>query len=228
MKNLLRAILLSVLAIAGGQRAIPQQPVPPPPKPTDSGPSFAVTMQFIQDKLNNQGQVGYVTGSTSGPGSTNRVLARVSDPVADPAACALRATKDNDYTTVITEGYTSSLTSDDLHSTSVQSIAASFKEIEKIAVESLQDNFNRQNAEQAHPEIIDTVTPAVFVLTLSSSKPTISLHSTYTQGKRTPQVTDTIEKEYTFVFREEETADRVAKAMVHAIELCGGGNKDPF
>ena len=23
-------------------------------------------------------------------------------------------------------------------------------------------------------------------------------------------------------------ADRVAKAMVHAVELCGGGDKDPF
>jgi hypothetical protein len=23
-------------------------------------------------------------------------------------------------------------------------------------------------------------------------------------------------------------ANRVAKALVHAVELCGGGNKDPF
>jgi hypothetical protein len=29
-------------------------------------------------------------------------------------------------------------------------------------------------------------------------------------------------------FTDEEMANRVAKAMVHAIELCGGGNKDPF
>jgi hypothetical protein len=31
-----------------------------------------------------------------------------------------------------------------------------------------------------------------------------------------------------FLFREEETAGRMAKAMVHAVELCGGGDKDPF
>ena len=31
-----------------------------------------------------------------------------------------------------------------------------------------------------------------------------------------------------FVFTDEATANRVAKAMVHAVELCGGGNKDPF
>ncbi len=33
----------------------------------------------------------------------------------------------------------------------------------------------------------------------------------------------------TWSFRDEETANRVAKAMVHAAELCGGGRKpEPF
>jgi hypothetical protein len=31
-----------------------------------------------------------------------------------------------------------------------------------------------------------------------------------------------------FSFSDVDLANRVAKAMVHAIELCGGGNKDPF
>jgi TonB family protein len=31
-----------------------------------------------------------------------------------------------------------------------------------------------------------------------------------------------------FVFNDEDSANRVAKAMVHAVELCGGGSKDPF
>jgi hypothetical protein len=31
-----------------------------------------------------------------------------------------------------------------------------------------------------------------------------------------------------FLFREEDMANRVAKAMVHAVELCGGGSKEPF
>jgi hypothetical protein len=29
-------------------------------------------------------------------------------------------------------------------------------------------------------------------------------------------------------FSSEEIANRIAKAMVHAVELCGGGNKEPF
>jgi hypothetical protein len=31
-----------------------------------------------------------------------------------------------------------------------------------------------------------------------------------------------------FFFTDADLADRVAKAMTHAIELCGGGNKEPF
>jgi hypothetical protein len=31
-----------------------------------------------------------------------------------------------------------------------------------------------------------------------------------------------------FYFLDEDMANRIAKAMVHAVELCGGGNKDPF
>ena len=34
--------------------------------------------------------------------------------------------------------------------------------------------------------------------------------------------------ENAFLFSGEEMAGRVAKALVHAVELCGGGNKDPF
>jgi hypothetical protein len=29
-------------------------------------------------------------------------------------------------------------------------------------------------------------------------------------------------------FSDQDLADRVAKAMVHAVELCGGGSKEPF
>jgi hypothetical protein len=35
-------------------------------------------------------------------------------------------------------------------------------------------------------------------------------------------------KENNFVFTDADLADRVAKAMLHAVELCGGGNKDKF
>jgi hypothetical protein len=31
-----------------------------------------------------------------------------------------------------------------------------------------------------------------------------------------------------FYFADPATADRVAKAMLRAVELCGGGSTDPF
>jgi hypothetical protein len=34
--------------------------------------------------------------------------------------------------------------------------------------------------------------------------------------------------ENAFLFSEEDMAQRVATALQHAIELCGGGNKEPF
>ncbi|MFY9856168.1 MAG: hypothetical protein WAK26_20055, partial [Terracidiphilus sp.] len=36
-------------------------------------------------------------------------------------------------------------------------------------------------------------------------------------------------KDHSIRFYEQEMADRVAKALVHAVELCGGGSKpEPF
>jgi hypothetical protein len=35
-------------------------------------------------------------------------------------------------------------------------------------------------------------------------------------------------KENFFLFTDTDLAGRVAKALTHAVELCGGGNKEPF
>jgi hypothetical protein len=45
-----------------------------------------------------------------------------------------------------------------------------------------------------------------------------------------PRVVDTKGHQLTLIlyFDDEDTADRVAKALIHAVELCGGGNDDPF
>lgn len=40
---------------------IPQQAVSPPSNPTDGGPSLAVNMIFIQDTLNEQGPIHWVS-----------------------------------------------------------------------------------------------------------------------------------------------------------------------
>ena len=94
----------------------------------------------------------------------------------------------------------------------------------------MQDAINRQIAEAAHPEITFTYTPAVFLLTLKGTKKdAFSFHHTLKLGEEQPENSDRTDKQNAFIFRDEETANRVAKAMLHAVELCGGGSQqEPF
>jgi hypothetical protein len=79
--------------------------------------------------------------------------------------------------------------------------------IGKIEVMSVEEAIDRENARSGHPESRVTVTPPTFVLLITTS-----------DGDR---------RELLFI--NETLADRVAKAMVHAAELCGAGaNKEPF
>jgi hypothetical protein len=48
---------------------------------------------------------------------------------------------------------------------------------------------------------------------------------TVNSSKRGTTESDDSIQEFALHFRDEDTADRVAKAFVHAIELCGGGSK---
>ncbi|MGD0144829.1 MAG: hypothetical protein ABSC92_16885, partial [Rhizomicrobium sp.] len=67
---------------------------------------------------------------------------------------------------------------------------------------------NRIDADLGHPTWTTQVNPPVFV---------VSLYKT------------TGSPEFSFDFRDEDTANRVAKAFSHAVELCGGGhNVEPF
>jgi hypothetical protein len=81
----------------------------------------------------------------------------------------------------------------------------SFRRVEKLEVASRQDVLNRYNQARGEPSSFRTE-PVVYQVTV-----------TYLGGG--------ILELY---FRDEEMANRIAKAMNHAVELCGGGSKDPF
>jgi hypothetical protein len=100
--------------------------------------------------------------------------------------------------------------------------------VEKITVEHILDFSNRHFAESGHPEFTATAATPVFFVELSASKTLFIRHESNTIDKQAPVVTDKPLKEAGLVFRDEETANRVAKAILHAVELCGGGNKEPF
>ena len=82
------------------------------------------------------------------------------------------------------------------------------KNVEDIVVLPLDQQQNEWNAAAGHPSWNARVEPAVFVLKV----------------RRTD-----LNKTNLFHFFDEQLANRVAKAMVHAVELCGGGSKpEPF
>jgi hypothetical protein len=91
-------------------------------------------------------------------------------------------------------------------------MAFSFREAEKLAVSRVLDYLNNGKANRGHPEITYEIAP--------SSVFTLDVQMLASEGEKA--------KNFGFFFREEEMAQRVANAMVHAIELCGCGSKDPF
>ncbi len=74
--------------------------------------------------------------------------------------------------------------------------------------------------------------PAYFelVVHMAAGKP-VTQHIQTVPSNRHARSTETDEsiQEFAIHFRDEDAANRVAKAMIHAIELCGGGSApEPF
>jgi hypothetical protein len=222
--------LISVLAFGFAIVAWGQQSTPPPATHSDNGPTLAATMQFIQEKLSEQGKIGWA--ETTSNGMTLRKFFNIVDVLTDPAACTLYTTETIDQTIDIPKGKTlkPGFSADDLHTQIVETDTTSFKQIEKITVEKLQDLQNKAYAEAAHPDITVTVTPPVFYVKLWASSAVFSGHTSTTKGKQAPVEKDATNKTGGITIRDEETANKVAKAMIHAVELCGGGviKKDLF
>jgi len=87
-----------------------------------------------------------------------------------------------------------------------------FTAIESIVVEQAERYYSEINAKIGHPEwVVSTTQPQTFVLRLIPiKKPDFD--------------TDWI----TFYLQDANLTDRLAKAMTHLVELCGGGNRDPY
>jgi hypothetical protein len=81
------------------------------------------------------------------------------------------------------------------------------KSVADVAVMPMEQDLKAQATAQGHPTWNSRIEPPVFVL---------KVHRADKGGN-------------VFDFFDEQMANRVAKAMVHAVELCGGGSKpEPF
>jgi hypothetical protein len=79
------------------------------------------------------------------------------------------------------------------------------KDVAEVAVKTNEQAAKEANSEVGHPEWTHRVDPRVFILEV--------------RGKTAPN---------DFDLYDESLANRIAKALVHAVELCGGGSKEPF
>jgi hypothetical protein len=238
MKIVFRVLLAVNFCVFMSASAVTQQSVAPPPMPVKaepvaapaaSGPTLAETMKFIQEKLKEQGQVEFTetVSVQNQPGVSVSISVRRKDDedVADPATCTLHAAGTYDQSTVTSAGG-KTVATENQHSYLSGTLA--FKDVEKITVEHILDFSNRHFAESGQPGFTATAATPVFFVELSAAKTLFTRHESNTIGKQAPVVTDKPLKEAGLVFRDEEMANRVAKAILHAVELCGGGNKDKF
>ena len=70
----------------------PQSNTGAKPAASDSGPSLAATMQFIQDKLNERGSLKFAVhthDNSAGRDYTDQYINEASNLIADPAACSI-------------------------------------------------------------------------------------------------------------------------------------------
>lgn len=219
MRNYLATMCLSAF-MASAALAQEKKSVPPPPKPADSGPTLEETMKFIQKQLNEQGKVstihsGHDTLKNENQGPWKYVW-EMSQVSAEPASCRVSWQLQFQWPN---PAYV-----DD------SNLELALRDVTMIEVISAHDEYNRNNAKQGHPEWVAEADPPIFFLDLYLADGK-SAHGHVHKTRPNNESSDE-EVSYTigqFSFREEELANRVAKALTHAVELCGGGSKpEPF
>ena len=176
-------------------------------------------MQFIQDKVNEQGKItsiesynrvdGGESPSTSKYSKESRVIA------VDPAGGL--SLQEQEFI-------------EDSSGTSTWRVY--FKDVKKLEVLNSTDLMNRIIQRAGHPEIVVQDDPPIYELYIHlAAGKTMQRHSQTIIGGKHSKTTESDDNigEFVLHFRDEEMANRVAKAMIHAIELCGGSSKpEPF
>ncbi|MGD0683023.1 MAG: hypothetical protein ABR990_13355 [Terracidiphilus sp.] len=195
MKNILRVVFVASFVVLLSSLAIAQTAVPPPPMPADNGPSLAVTMQFIQDKMNEQGKINYTLNTHDNLKNEDwpvyYISIEASNVVANPATCRITWHK------VTTNGGKVGINGD---------FSLDLRNVLSFEVRTSTYEAKMEDTANGHPEIDKHQDPPYFAVTAKLKGNT-----------ETP-----------LFFSSEEMANRIAKAMVHAVELCGGGSKEPF
>ncbi|MGO9316590.1 MAG: hypothetical protein ACLPXT_10415 [Terracidiphilus sp.] len=180
-------------------------PAQPADAPADSGPSLAETMQFIQEKLNNHGNVAFLatlqdTSSESNGSTWNQTVQdEISNVVADPVQCRISY-----HWKTTNQG--SPYWEKRIPTTRDENDVFSLRDVQEIVLKPFEQCRNELYAKRGSSAIVLSTNPPMMVLVV-----------------RHPHGVDN-----DFHFTDADLANRIAKAMLHAVELCGGGGKEPF
>jgi hypothetical protein len=195
----LRAIV-SVLVLTAFSAAFAQQAIAPPPKP-NKGPSLAETMQLIQKELNAFGKANFIVNTRDelgGPDHIAQYTTEISNVVSDSASCTVRYHWKSSTKDQVSDDEDFSLNLHDVQGIKVMTYVQYLKEVEGEDIGDPHDQTNWYTK----------FNPPMIVLF--------------------PQLAGDKTGEYGFIFADEGIANRIAKVLTHAVELCGGGNKEPF
>lgn len=181
------------------------QVVSPPSTPSDSGPSLQETLNFIVAKLTENPEVNYVEHDHDpGAGGIVRhgLLGRNVSFNFSIETTNLKADVSSDRSSCMMRFHQMTRSEKKvLHQVDAE---VDLKSVRDVLVRSMEQEAKEQ-AVAAHSEVTVRIDPPVFVLRVQSK---------WTNA---------------FYFYDETLANRVAKALRHAVELCGGvQEKEPF
>lgn len=222
----MRVVAIFLTFVLAAATALAQQNVPPPPQPVsslpaaanqpaDNGPSLEATMQYIQNKINQQGAVHHFYSDSRSPVPPTEFIDESRVVAIDPAGGLSLQKSDGPEGASTTDTW-----------------RFFFKDIEKLTVLNSQKFWQSGGTESTVQDV-----PAYFILEADlHSGRTIQVHSKLVvpprHNKKGKVIRDEVidehdssEGSFMLKFRDEDTAIRVAKAMFHAVELCGGGSK---
>ena len=210
MKTYGLILFATILTLTLGPAAIPQQGVPPASNQANASPSLAVTMQFIQDKLNGMGILRYTSyhsdpGYPPGPANAWSYTrsAQMSSVVGSPSTCIISYHEREDSRLVPNE------TIPDATPTVAEAdYSIPLKDVQDLKVETMEQYITGDMA---------ALYPGYTAIATATQPKTLMLIVQRSNGSPNH-----------VAFQDAALADRVAKALVHAVALCGGGNKDPF
>lgn len=222
----MRMVPMFLAVVITSSAALAQQNVPPPPLPAADqpaaaspdalkGPSLEATMKYIQDKINQRGAIHHFYSDSKSPVPPTEFIDELKVVAIDPAGGLSLQESDGPDGAVTTDTW-----------------RFFFKDVEKLTVLNSQKFW-----ESGGPSTVrDVPTYLILEVDLISGR-AFQMHSKSVTparyNKKGKVIRDEVIDEhdssvgtFTLKFRDEDTAMRVTKAILHAVELCGGGKPD--